>query len=237
MAGTTLPRENRRRAVLWIILAIIVPSLAWHGLSHLLGISSGEGTFFDQVIQGLLIALALIWLLGERLGNRHRLVTCVLSLLIFTALAGCLLLGIGWGDVAIQILIFFGIMSSVLLLSFVIAGLWSRKKPGPVRFAFKLATCIFLTTITLVLTLVALLMASESTSFSTIALKVLMSASACAGIMIALLLPMELVLLIHPFWRRRFEAIMGFPTRKPTPSPLTTGVIQNATSDRQGRSN
>ncbi len=204
-------KENRRTSALWMLLPLIVSGLAWSGFTQILGMPSSTTALINPVIYSLLIALALIWLLGERIGRRHRLATWFLGLLIFATLAGLLLLNIGLGDDAIQIMIFYGIMVAVLLLSLVIAGLWGRKKPGPVRFIFKLSTCILLTLVTLVLGMVSL---HSGISLRSIALQVLLSALACAGVMIALLLPLELLLMIHPFWRERFEAVMGIPACK-----------------------
>jgi len=124
-----------------------------------------------------------------------------------------------------QFLIFIGLTVGILLVSFALAGIMCRKKCGSVRFSVWMAIWILLTT-NIFFIGVALIRASMSTiSLAMMLLQVLMVGFIYGGILIAALLPFEILLFVNSFWCRRFEAVFGLKTKKDTIEAQTESQI------------
>ena len=208
-AAFVLFKENRCAKALWILLPVVLFRLLWAGLAALMNIPSEVGTLFVSLIDSLLIGFVLNWLLAERIGNRNRFVTWLLALLLFALAYGVMLVNLGIGTEALQLSILIGLTVGILLVSFALAGFMCRKKFGPVRFSLWMAFGVLLTTTGFFMVVAFIQVIVGHQSIMMILLQVLMVSLIYAGILIAGLLPFEILLFVNGFWRKRFEAVFG----------------------------
>lgn len=192
------------------MLPVVLLRLAWAGFAAITKIPSEITVLFAAIINCLLVGFVLNWLLAQRIGNRNRFVTWLLSWLIFLLVYAVTLVGLGTGLEAFQISIFIALTVGILLVSFALAGLMCRKKFGPVRFSIWTAVWILLTT-TLFFVGIAILqgMMTSSYTFVELLLEILMTVFIYGAILIVAILPFEIVLFANRFWRKRFDAVFG----------------------------
>lgn len=209
-----LLKENRCAQALWILLPIVLFRLLWAALAALMHIPSEASSLFIALIDCLLIGFTLNWLLADHIGNRNRLITWLLALALFALVYGATLVSLGFGMEAIQISIFIGLTVGILLVSFALAGFMCRKKFGPVRFSLWTAFWVLLTTTGFFVVVAFIQVMVGHQSILEILLQVLMVSLIYAGILIAGLLPFEILLFVNGFWRKRFEAVFGLKPPK-----------------------
>lgn len=215
-------KENRCVKALWILLPVVLFRLLWGGLAALMNIPSEAGAMFVPLIDSLLIGFVLNWLLAERIGNRNRFVTWLLALLLFALAYGVMLVDLGVGTEAMQISIFIGLTVGILLVSFALAGFMCRKKFGPVRFSLWTAFWVLLTTTGFFMVIAIIQVLVSHQSIVTMLLRVLMVGFIYGGILIAGLLPFEILLFVNGFWRKRFEAVFGLKSQATAIESLQT---------------
>ena len=141
-----LVRENRDPRVLLIFIPIFLVRVFWSRFQYILGAPFGVNSeapsevleVFRALIDALTIGLAVLWLLAYKLGNRNRIITLVLALVV---LAGVTLVAIVLYQVLIDynLLIFQSLGIATILVIFVLAGWRCRKRYGPWRFMLWLA--------------------------------------------------------------------------------------------------
>jgi MFS family permease len=179
-------------------------------------IPSEASSMFILLIDCLLIGFILNWLLAERIGNRNRFVTWILSLLVFVLVFCTVALNFGMDLNSlsipvemIQLSIIIGLTVGILFVSFPLAGFLCRKRFGAVKFSLWMAFWVLATTMGFFLGVGIIEAASMSSSYINILLQVLIVGLVYGGILIVGLLPFEIVLFTSSFWRKRFEAIFG----------------------------
>jgi hypothetical protein len=207
-------RENRKPQALWIVVPVVLLRLLWAGFAAMMKVPSESAVLFVALVDCLLIAFVLNWLLAERIGNRNRLVTWFLSVLVFAAALGVTLINIGLGTEAIQISLFIGLTVGILMLSFPLAVFLCRKKFGPVRFSLWMAVWVLLTTSAFFCVFVMIQSALSGFSLMQVLPQVVMVTLIYAGILIVGLLPFEILWFNNSFWRKRFEAVFGIQTQR-----------------------
>jgi hypothetical protein len=170
-----------------------------------------------------LIGFILNWLLAERIGNRNRFVTWILSLLVFVLVFCAVALNFGLDLNSmnipvemIQLSIIIGLTVGILFVSFPLAGFLCRKRFSAVKFSLWMAFWVLATTLGFFLGVGIIEAASMSSSYINILLQVLIVGLVYGGILIVGLLPFEIVLFTNPFWRKRFEAVFGLRKTVPT---------------------
>ena len=207
--GLGVLKENRCAAALWILLPICLLRLAWAGFACVLSIESSQEIVFAGLVNCLLIGLALIWLLAERIGRRNRVVTWLLILLIIVLILGVSLLGDAslrgeW----VQVSMIIGLIGAVLLCSFPLAGFICRKTLRPVRFCLWLALVIVVLSVVFFLIFGLIMSAADDFPLATMLLQILAASLSLSGVLIVVLIPFEVLLFANPFWRKRFDAVM-----------------------------
>jgi len=211
-------KENRNPQAFWILVPILVFRILWAGFASVMGIPSESSVMFAYLIDCLLVGFTLIWLLGERIGNRNRFVTWLLAGLIFAAVYGVTLINVGLGGDAISLSIIIGLSVGILMFSFPPAAFLCRRKFGPIRFSFWTAIWTLVMTVGFFIVFGVIEAILIRYSPIMILLQIMMISLIYAGILIVGLLSFEIVLFKSDFWRKRFEAIFGIKTR-PAPEP------------------
>ena len=134
-----LPRFNRDRRVLLILVPVVVVTLSWVLFKKATGATSSAAYRFDVLADSLLVGLAVLWLLAPglvRLSGITRFLGS-LGILVGAACVGCLSYT-GFSTDMVAFLILLILLGLVLLVA--MAGAAWRSKPwgGPVRFMLKL---------------------------------------------------------------------------------------------------
>ncbi len=208
-------KENRCAKAMWMLLPVVLFRLLWAGFAALASVPSEASTLFVSIIDCLLIGFVLNWLLAERIGNRNRFVTWLLAWLLFALAFGVTLINLGFGMEAIQLSIFIGLTVGILLLSLALAGFICRKKFGPVRFSVWTGVWILIFTGIFFTVVMLIQYAMYDMPFTGMFLEVMMVSLIYSGILIAGLLPFEILLFANAFWRKRFEAVFGLKKASP----------------------
>ncbi|MCK4999369.1 MAG: hypothetical protein KAS23_07535, partial [Anaerohalosphaera sp.] len=122
------------------------------------------------------------------------------------------LINLGLGIEAIQLSIFIALTVGIVMLSFPLAGLMCRKKFGPVRFSIWTAFWLVIATIVSFIVIAIIQSVSYEIPISEMLSELLIAGFIFAGVLIAGLLPFEIILFANSFWRKRFEAVFGLKT-------------------------
>lgn len=216
IAAIVLLKENRRGQALWILLPLVALKGVLFGIFALMSMPSEIAEFFHTIADCLLIGFVMNWLLGQRIGNRNRFVTWLLAIVVFAAVWAVSLVDTGLTAQVFAVCIFIGISISILMISFVLGGFLSRKKFSPVRFCVWTALWVIVFTFALFLVVGLFQILLMDIGYAAeMLIGVLIGGGIYAGIMVAALLPFEIVLFVNSFWRQRFEAVFGL--KAPTP--------------------
>lgn len=151
-AAIVLLKENRNRKVLLIVLPVIAVNLLWIGIKLLLassaGMPSGSAALFDVLVAGFTVGAALVLLIAGRFKGMNRFLIVLLAAAVMAAAFALSYIGsrgLVFGGEAIQLSIFFGVITVAAMLALVLAGLFCRRHFGAVKFALWLgAWCVLL---------------------------------------------------------------------------------------------
>jgi hypothetical protein len=131
-----LVRDNRDPRVLLILIPIIVVNLLWSWFQRILGGPSDVIAIFAILVKAFVVGVAVLWLLAYKLGNRNRLVTFLLALLVMAAVGFVGLVSHqAWASPAGFKLVVLQVVAIVtMLLVFAVTGWLCRRRYGPWRF-------------------------------------------------------------------------------------------------------
>jgi len=131
-----VPKANRQRQMLLILIPVVVVSLLWRALTRILpAFSTSDNETFRAAVQCLVVELAALWLLGYVLARGGRLKTFLGALAIEAGIAfvAVLCFSLGSLDAALELVVL-AVLTLVIVPGFALAGLMCRKRYTPVRF-------------------------------------------------------------------------------------------------------
>jgi hypothetical protein len=135
-----VPRTNRTREVLLILVPVALVNLVWLAATRLFNLATSDKETFAMVVLSLTAASAVLWLLGHGIARYTPYKGIVLALGIAAGLA---LMGMfSVVDVSRRTLAFAslsGVLMPALVLGYVLAGRMSRRAYRPIRFLLFLA--------------------------------------------------------------------------------------------------
>lgn len=203
-------KENRRPKAFLILAPMLLVMGMWRGFSGVMHFPEEAVSMLNSVVMALLAGLSVVWLLGERIGHRHRLATTFLAGGIMLGCCALMLVEIFSSDYVFQIA-FFGVISAAVILSgFLVGGFLSRKRFGPVRFLLWFGVGILSATFVLFFVYYAILTFSYfSADLFWMLLGVMLTYAAIYWVGV---LPFLVLFFVNDFWRQRFTAVMGLGT-------------------------
>jgi len=141
-----LPKSNRDRRALLIIVPLVFVNLLWLVFKKVSGMPSSEAQQFDMLFQSMAIGIAVLWLIAHKLGGFNGFVRFCLSLGILALVAGLGTLSYYTGfsgetAIFVVVLVF---MSIILLLAMAVAGWLCKRQYLPVRYMLWLGLCTLL---------------------------------------------------------------------------------------------
>ncbi len=208
-----LLRENRTLQAAKILLPALLLWLVWRVLVAMMrpgGIGSA-----DMCVVSLLCGFVTVWLLGERIGSRHRLATFLMAGVV---LLGCMMLMQveveSFGN--LRSVYLFGLQSTLVLLGgFALAGYVCRRRFDAIRFSVMMIPGLAVSTF-LVQGIYFLWMAIQSgigrQIYFLMFYLIFLGIQAVAYWLFTL--PFLVLLFTNRFWRQRFAAVMGMGIRK-----------------------
>jgi len=216
-----LVKGNRNIRSLLVLIPLLTVYLVWLGLEWALGVESSGKAILDQVAVSLAIGVAILWLLGHKIGSRNRFAAFLLALIVVVAVGVVGALSYGGVDFSRETVVatvLFGIMILVMLLSFVLTGLSCRKRYSPWRFILWLA--VWTVTMAVVFLLGYLVVAMVVLKLgdgrpidmlASILLRVLIAGLVVGACTYGLVIPYMVLVFRSSFYRERFYACLRLP--------------------------
>ncbi len=176
----------------------------------------------------MVLGFSMVWLLAERIGNRNRFVTFLLATLIYFGFLGVNLLSGGFGKDMIAIASLAAISIPAIIFAFIIATLNSPKPFNTARFIIYIGAALFSSLLIIFSAIMfifyPIFYPSQNMPVKTQITVVLIGSFFSSLIYYAGLLPFLVMLFSNPFWRKRFEAVLGIKTKIPIepPPPMKT---------------
>jgi hypothetical protein len=208
-----LIKANRNRRAWLILIPLLIVNLLWSMLRQLLHVPSAQGEMFGMMVNSLAVGVAVLWLVGDKIGNRSRLVTFLLALVIMAGV------GVGGGvsygmadfsEQTLSVLMLLGVLVFSTLLGFVLSGWRCRKRYSGVVFTLWLAIWVTAAAMASMLVLFTSAFIIQGVSISTF--KVLMVACMvgliCGLCAYIINLPYMILGLRSAFFRERFYACL-----------------------------
>jgi len=206
-------KENRNPQAAWILAPIALLGIIYSAVMQILHMSSGSAAQLNVMFTIMVVGFSLIWLLAERIGNRNRFITFLLATLIYFGFLGLNLLSGGFSKDIISIAYLAAISIPAILFAFVIAAINSPKPFNTARFVISIGAALLSS---LLIIFSALMFIFYPIPDIPIASRIaeLLTASLFSGLIYyAGLLPFLVLLFANPFWRKRFEAVLGIQTK------------------------
>jgi len=229
-----VPKENRKPQAWLILIPLFLVMALWQMPVRLLSLPPSAANPLGFMVNSVAMAWTVVWLLGHRLGSRHRVAA------FFWMLGVMLVIGL-WAYVGeygtrltseMLMLIPYGVCALGLLSSMALARLFCRKtdRPGPFMGWLFLWMGLVSTAGMLLFAVVMTIAA-----FNIFMLLMVLISAAIAGLFLTVILylgnlPFMLLAFKNPFYRERFQCTFGLepksgqsPFAAPVPAtPATT---------------
>lgn len=211
-------RVHRSPQALLVLLPLIIVNLLWVGFVRLLPFQSSQREMFMTIFQPMSVGLAVLWLLGDRLGMRRRWVTFLLAVIIMAlvVLVGAAAYGlVELSGQALQLLIFPVIMALVVLTGLALAAWRCRRFYSKVRFMLWLAAWCLIVPITFWYALMAIMLVFQPglrDSWEMVVMILLIQIPIIGAVLgvicYVLLFPFMMLAFKSPFFYERFYACL-----------------------------
>jgi hypothetical protein len=223
--------ENRGGSAWWIWLPLAGIAVVMQNLGWALGTFPSE---LQGLLESALIALAFghaaIWLLSDRLGRRHRVLTCLSAVLVLGCVSGLtfFLVQQEWGEAllsALMMLVPLGMAVLVGAIALSVAGWRCRRRWGAVRLTVTVAIVVVLLWLLILLPflVVGMVMVGGPVPWGELAGVLLL----VSGLHFATLLPFLALSFCNSFFRQRLEVLLNLDHEVPAlvePLPIIRPV-------------
>jgi hypothetical protein len=214
LAFVTL-KENRTAQAAWILAAVALLGMIYLAVMEILRMDSGGIVQLNVMFTIIVLGFSMIWLLAERIGNRNRFVTFLLATLIYSGFLGVSLLSAGFSRSIITVVSLAAISIPAILFAFVIATLTSPKPFNTARFIITIGAVFFIVLLISLSTITFVIYRTPEIPLNSQIGEVVMISFFSSLIYYVGLLPFLILLLSNPFWRKRFEAVLGIQIQTP----------------------
>jgi hypothetical protein len=215
-----LIKANRDRRAWLILVPLLIVYLLWSVFKQVLHVPSAQAEMFGMMVSSLTVGVAVLWLVGDKIGNRNRFVTFLLALVIMaaTGVAGAVSYGMAdFSEQTLSVLIFLAVSALSMLVGFVLAGRRCRKHYSGVVFMLWLAVWVIAAAMASMLVLYTSAFIMQGASISAFIVLML----ACVGGLVFGLcvyiinLPYMILGLRNAFFRERFYACLRLKSMPP----------------------
>ena len=212
--AVALPRTNRQRHALLILVPLLVLGLLWERATTLTGMPSASRAQFSFLGEFLAVGLALLWLNADPLGRCGGLARLAAGLGILL-LADLVVILSYWGTFPGQtgmFLVFGAIMGVILLVSLTLTRRLAHRRYRPVRFLLWLAvgsTICSLAGAAAFVGVLALTTGYTLSDWHAVLREIVVPGLVLSLCLYAVNLPYMLLMFTSPFFRRRFQTWLG----------------------------
>lgn len=205
-------KENRRPRAFLILAPMLLVMGMWRGFAGVMHFPEEAVSLLNSVVMALLAGFCVVWLLGERIGHRHRLVTALLAGGIM--LGCCALMLVDISSLEYVQIVFFGVVSAAVIQSgFIVGAFLSRRRFGPVRFLLGfgagILSAIFVLFFVYYTILIPYSLFSADLFWMLLVVMLVYAAIYWVGV-----LPFLILFFVSDFWRQRFAAVTGLRPAK-----------------------
>ncbi len=205
-------KENRTPQAAWILAPLSLLGAVYLAVMNLWDWGSGTTVQFNALFTIIIVGFSILWLLAERIGNRHRLVAFLLAALIWFGFLGVNLFSRGFHDAAFTV-VFGGASLLSILLAFGIASRFSTRRFRKARFVAWTGFGLLGSLLAVASTFVVLFysigpIVDQLTEVSVASLIFYLVYLVCLS-------PFLVLLWTNRFWRRRFECVTGIRVDAP----------------------
>lgn len=214
-------KENRTLQAAWILAPIALLATVFSAVMNILKMTSGSAVQTKVIFSIMVLGFSMIWLLAERIGNRNRFVTFLLAILTYFGFLAINLLSNGFSKHITAIAYLAAVSIPAIILAFVFAALYSRNSFNTARFIIYIGAALFSVSLIIFASIMSILYTNPINTWIVDLLTVSFFSSL---IYYAGLMPFLILLFSNPFWRKRFEAVLGIQTKIPIepPPPMKT---------------
>ena len=221
-----LVKANRNPSALLILVPLLITNLLWSIFKKVVGFPSTQAEIFNMLFYSLTAGIAILWLLGHKLGNRSRFVTFLLALAIMAVvgLAGAIsYAGLEFSRQTVSVLFLLAILVFAMLLGFVLTGWWCRKRYRPVSFMLWLAVWIVAANLVGMLVVYSIVFSVQrvSVSISALLIQVPLAGTIFGIYLYVIVFPYMVLALRSSFFRKRFFACLHLKSMPTTTVPAS----------------
>jgi hypothetical protein len=220
-----VPRANRDRKVLLILIPVAVVLAAWFVLTKSLHMGSGPEYQLESLVHGLVVAIAVLWLIADGLGHLTAAVRffCALFTMGAVGILGVMSSFASRSAEVVILPIFLAMFAMVLLVAVTITVQQCRKDYSPGRFLLRIASWTVIGSLTVFYGYVVVVSLSSGTPLPATRL---FAQFGLVGLMLGislflLILPYMVLAIASPFYLARMQACLGLPPRQPPPENST----------------
>lgn len=209
-------KENRTPHAAWILAPIALLATVYSAVMNIVPMDSGGTVQLNVMFTIMVLGFSMVWLLAERIGNRSRVVTFLLATLIYFGFLGVGLLSAGLGKDMIAIVSLAAISIPAILFAFLIAALLSPAPVNTARFIITIEAALFGVLLIIFSIIMFICYPAPDRPIKGLINELLIVSFVSSLIYYAGLLPFLILLFSNPFWRKRFEGVLGIQTRVPS---------------------
>jgi len=212
--GIVLPRTNRNRQAVLILIPMLIFHLLWGQATKSAGLSSTSREEFRLLCEPLMVGAALLWINADKFGRYHGVMwfTGSLAVILLADFVAVLSYGRTFSGARIEVPAFLAIMGIALLVALALTRLLVHKRYDPLRFMLWLAawsTLCSLAGMTAFWGVVKPEGAHAIHNLQSALVQVVVPGAVCSLCLYAVNLPYLLLMFTSPFFRRRFHIWLG----------------------------
>jgi hypothetical protein len=214
-------KENRDLRSLFVLAPIVAVYAIWMGIQAWAKMSSNTSCALDDIVTSLTMGLAIVLLMGKRLGRQNRWGTLFLGTVVLVFVCGVVTISEGLTGARTPGLALFVIVAipvGIVLITLGLTGFLCRRHFTMALFMETLAVLLGFCIIVPALCFDILLVHRGSLQMTSL-LHVLRGTFWVWAVLCCLLLPYMVLALVNSFFRERFLALFG-PDRA---QPMATG--------------
>jgi hypothetical protein len=208
-------KENHNYRTLSILVSLLIVNLMWLLFKKLTRMPSSSAIQFDALFHSLMVGLAVLWLIANKLKEFRGIVRFLIALGIMVIISSLGILSLYMGFESRKrtflMLLMLAFITGAILLSFIISGKFCRKKYRPLAFLLWLGLWLPLCSVIALILFTGIGLAIMGSGPT---LKQAMTQIPIVGLIMGLFLyilnlPFMILGFVHPFFRERFCACLN----------------------------
>ena len=210
-----LVKANRNRRALLILVPLLILSLLWIGFKKVMSFPTSSEVIFDPIVYSMVVSIAVVFLLGHKLGGRNRFITFLLVLgvmMVLWTVGAMSYIGMEFSNDMLGSVVYFASLALAILLGTILAGWFCRKRYSAKRFLIMLVLGCIITGVVFLFSFIVVYMVFESAlrnNWRIIFIQIPIMGAVLGFISFVIILPFMILAFRSSFFRERFFACLG----------------------------